>query len=599
MLNPSTDPDFTGKVGAPTTAYPYGVARDATIENDPAATPLLAKKFKDDWGFDAALLAAAGIVPTGTADTALTSQRLKAMQYLFGKNFPGVAAMKAATGLVVGEEVSTGHTHWEVVSYVTTVPLVGGLYAQQTNALNILDFGADNTGVALANDALNDAADVGAVYAPKGSYNLSGFARRIRPGFNAGQERLRVYGDLTPMTSQHQFMVATTIFEGDGDMFLDVVNYAFVDIGIRNKVDGAGAPITPGYLFKMYGQGLEGGVWVNCYFGACLRHFDRTTTTVPSSIADYIIGPNFDKCAFAYAQEVSRNFDGVTANYTETGKCYTAHCKAGLKSRSPGPGLNIGTSIFEYINDYAVDVVAYGFVANYSVALESVFFESCGGNLATIPGVAPTGERAKALPSVRISTESPGGAPVKFSHKGCFATYTGANPPAAWFEIPAATTTIDVFHEAFVNGTPAVAQVYTSSTAAYVNPFGTNGNSIIQLENNGIRIGGLGGNLNVGGSGTPNATLQVNGENGGITGWLANAGTNVDVRMVATGVAGQFGQDSTNGFYISETAGSKDVTVKSGNLKTLKPGKGLTVVSPDGLVTKTLTINNAGALVLI
>jgi hypothetical protein len=356
---------FAPRANVGDTNYPNGSIRNESVPGAKDGTPLDAAWGNDYVGFDAALLAAAGIIPSGAADTALTSQRLKAMQYLFGKNFPSVNAMKAATGLVVGEEVSTGQTHWEVVSYVTTVPLVGGLYAQPTNDINILDFGADNTGVVLANDALNDAADVGAVYAPKGTYNLSGFARRIRPGFNAGQERLRVYGDLTPMTSQHQFMVATTIFEGNGNMFLDVVNYAFVNIGVRNKVDGTGAPITPGYLFKMYGQGLEAGVWVNCYFGACLRHFDQTTSTVPSSIPDYMIGPNFDKCAFAHAQEVSRNFDGVVANYTETGKCYTAHCKAGLKSRSPGPGLNIGTSIFEYINDYAVDVVAYGFVANY------------------------------------------------------------------------------------------------------------------------------------------------------------------------------------------------------------------------------------------
>jgi hypothetical protein len=86
MLNPSTDPDFTGKVGAPTAAFPYGVARDATIENDPAATPLLAKKFNDDWGFDAALLAAAGITPSGAADTALVSQRLAALREVIRLN---------------------------------------------------------------------------------------------------------------------------------------------------------------------------------------------------------------------------------------------------------------------------------------------------------------------------------------------------------------------------------------------------------------------------------------------------------------------------------------------------------------------------------
>ncbi len=79
MLNPSTDPDFTGKIDPPNTARPFGNARDALVENDPNATPLLAKKFNDDWGADAALVAAAGITPNGDPDGVGASQRVDAI----------------------------------------------------------------------------------------------------------------------------------------------------------------------------------------------------------------------------------------------------------------------------------------------------------------------------------------------------------------------------------------------------------------------------------------------------------------------------------------------------------------------------------------
>jgi len=83
MLNPSTDPDYTGKVNSPDLDYPNGSARDALIENDPNATPLLAKKFNDDWGFDAALLAEAGLTASGSPDTARASERLVALNALY------------------------------------------------------------------------------------------------------------------------------------------------------------------------------------------------------------------------------------------------------------------------------------------------------------------------------------------------------------------------------------------------------------------------------------------------------------------------------------------------------------------------------------
>lgn len=105
MLNPSLDPDFTGKIDPPDAARPYGNARDALVENDPNATPLLAKKFNDDWGFDAALMAAAGMTPSGDPDAANSSQRLDAMLNVFAES-SGSRSFKSfgATGLGMADD---------------------------------------------------------------------------------------------------------------------------------------------------------------------------------------------------------------------------------------------------------------------------------------------------------------------------------------------------------------------------------------------------------------------------------------------------------------------------------------------------------------
>lgn len=103
MLNPSLDPDFTGKIDPPDTARPFGNARDALVENDPNATPLLAKKFNDDWGFAAAVATEAGITPSGDPDEAGNSQMLDGLKKIHGVY--GTVASLAAGAHPVGAYV--------------------------------------------------------------------------------------------------------------------------------------------------------------------------------------------------------------------------------------------------------------------------------------------------------------------------------------------------------------------------------------------------------------------------------------------------------------------------------------------------------------
>lgn len=63
-------------------AYPHGKAQNVTVSGDGTGTPLEKDWVNDIWGFLQALLGAGGITPSGTPDTATTSQYLAALNVL-------------------------------------------------------------------------------------------------------------------------------------------------------------------------------------------------------------------------------------------------------------------------------------------------------------------------------------------------------------------------------------------------------------------------------------------------------------------------------------------------------------------------------------
>lgn len=60
--------------------YPHGKARNLTVEGDGSGTPFEQAWVNDLWGFQQALLAAAGITPSGTPDRVGASQYLDAIK---------------------------------------------------------------------------------------------------------------------------------------------------------------------------------------------------------------------------------------------------------------------------------------------------------------------------------------------------------------------------------------------------------------------------------------------------------------------------------------------------------------------------------------
>ena len=85
-INPETQ--YPGKIAPSTPEYPYGSARNITTLGDGTGTPWEAALVNDIFGFQQALLSAAGVVPTGTPDKVGASQYLEAVNTLIGDSSP-------------------------------------------------------------------------------------------------------------------------------------------------------------------------------------------------------------------------------------------------------------------------------------------------------------------------------------------------------------------------------------------------------------------------------------------------------------------------------------------------------------------------------
>lgn len=78
-IDPSTK--YPGQVDTTdASGYPHGRARNATELNDGTGTPLEEAWLSDDWGFKQALLAEAGLSPSGEPDKVGASQYLEAIR---------------------------------------------------------------------------------------------------------------------------------------------------------------------------------------------------------------------------------------------------------------------------------------------------------------------------------------------------------------------------------------------------------------------------------------------------------------------------------------------------------------------------------------
>ena len=75
---------YVGKIEASSSEYPYGKARNITVPGDGTGTPWEQALANDVFGFQQALLAEAGITPSGNPDEVGTSDYLDVLTQLYG-----------------------------------------------------------------------------------------------------------------------------------------------------------------------------------------------------------------------------------------------------------------------------------------------------------------------------------------------------------------------------------------------------------------------------------------------------------------------------------------------------------------------------------
>jgi len=101
-INPNSS--FPTKTAAPSAEYPYGSARNITTPGDGTGTPWRAEIVNDIFGFQQALLDAAGIVPLGQPDRVGASQYLESARIALGAVAKSIAELQALTPSVAGQE---------------------------------------------------------------------------------------------------------------------------------------------------------------------------------------------------------------------------------------------------------------------------------------------------------------------------------------------------------------------------------------------------------------------------------------------------------------------------------------------------------------
>lgn len=120
--------------------YPHGSIKNESVPGAKDGTPLDAVWANDYAGFDAALLAAAGLTASGTPDTALVSQRLAALNKLYTT---GIIASKYATPDVKIDQSLALQTAWQLAADNNLPFVVDGVYWVGLNTFNPPTIGAN------------------------------------------------------------------------------------------------------------------------------------------------------------------------------------------------------------------------------------------------------------------------------------------------------------------------------------------------------------------------------------------------------------------------------------------------------------------------
>lgn len=232
------------------------------------------------------------------------------------------------------------------------------------DVVSILDFGADSTGVALCNTALDAAKAVcNTVYFPPGTYRIE--------NYNLQDLRLIGAGGAGP-----NYGVNTTTIEGSGDIFVDANNFSLSNLTIRNTASG-----TLGKLIQVKDIDTGIGPITNCQFLRAAYHIYHQSATRT------IVGATIQGCLFREATVYSRYYENQGLfQYSEI-DCYTQENKRGLFIQSTSTAL-ISASVFEFQDEGAVYVVNTAVFSDVirGLKFQNIHFEQ-NGNVTPSPDV--------------------------------------------------------------------------------------------------------------------------------------------------------------------------------------------------------------------
>lgn len=184
-INPSTE--YVGKITAPNANYTYGSAKSVTTPTAQDGTPWSIKLVNDIFGFQQAILLAAGIVPSGNSETQLVSQYLQGISEMITNQNYGADAVNTD-------------------DYVVTTKSRSSKYEEGLYLLKVTN---TNTGAATVN---YDSLGVIDIKNPDGSALGAGdlvAGRIIQMIYNGTEMRLVVIGGVVQFQSTQTGAVAT------------------------------------------------------------------------------------------------------------------------------------------------------------------------------------------------------------------------------------------------------------------------------------------------------------------------------------------------------------------------------------------------------
>jgi hypothetical protein len=229
--------------------------------------------------------------------------------------------------------------------------------------INIMNYGADNTGVALCNTALDEAKAAGrgglgsTVYFPPGVYRIE----------NYSLDDLRIVG--ARCSGGNVGANEQTVIEGSGDIFVNCTAFGLEHLVIRNSSAG-----SRGKLLTIADADTKIGPIIDV-------DFRKATYHIYGGNANFaIVSGQINNCRFSDASVYSRYYLHNLFAYDEY-NCYTTSNKRGLYITSCSTAhIHGSATVFEYNDEYAIVIENTTIATDVirSLHLDGIHFEHNG-----------------------------------------------------------------------------------------------------------------------------------------------------------------------------------------------------------------------------